>query len=213
MLLLAYIIDGQAVGVDLVSWDDDALNGNKPFIASNEVLSGYKDISSIENWDSFGSNCTDFNTVRDNIQALVIAIVTPNFSKWNDLTLLQKQISCKYITAPYQLRVPAIVTDQEDEENWRSLLIKTKSDRDNCVESMRLAVGEYIRTGALTTVQTQQFFKDVDDYIEWFTQANIPDFKNWIFGLPPYEGIFASKDYYSVGLQQKLEDIYNGVAP
>lgn len=180
-------------------------------LISQTVLSQYEDISTIENWYNYATDLCDFNYLRDNIQALVIAIVTPNFSNWNGLTLEQKQIACKYIVAPYQLRVPTIVTDAEDKENWRLLLMSTKRNRESCVEKMRLAVGEYIRTGTLTITQTQDFFRDVGNYIEFFVDANIPDFKNWIFGLAPFEGVFASKDYYSVGLQQKLIDIYNDI--
>lgn len=210
MLLLAYLINGEPVGTVVPSWSTDDLNGNKPFVESESVISGYGDISSIENWDRFGGNCTNYEMVRYYIQVLVITIAGGDFANWNNLTLAEKEVACKYVTAPYGLRVPAVVSDEQDKENWKHLLIATKNDRNNCGEQMRLAVGEYIRTGLLTLSQTQAFFKDVSEFLYWFTEANVPDFKNWIFGLSPYEGVFESKDYYSEELQQNLIDIYNG---
>ena len=55
--LLAYQISGQTVSVDVFSWSEIELEGNKPFLSIDDgesIPSGYTDISSIHNWSSFG---------------------------------------------------------------------------------------------------------------------------------------------------------------
>lgn len=180
------------------------------FILSENIPTNYEDASTLNYWDRFGFNFGDFNFVRDNINEIVLSIVGQNFQNWNNLSLNEKKIACKYVVAPYPLRVPDVVSEQEDKINWTYLLSETKRSRAECGEKMRVAVGDKIRNGQLSLQQTQDFFKDVSEYLYWFVEANVPDFKNWIFGLPPYENVFASKNYYSVQLQDELISIYNG---
>jgi hypothetical protein len=106
-----------------------------------------------------------------------------------------------------------IVTDAEDLTNWQNLLIETKLSREGCVEAMRRTTGQYIRTGLLTLVQTQGFFKDVSVFVDWFERANCPDLKLWITSEvgSAYENKgFASKSYYNESLKNELMNIYNG---
>jgi hypothetical protein len=105
------------------------------------------------------------------------------------------------------------VTDAEDKSNWLNILSKSKESRLVCIEAMRVHVGELIRTGGLTLVQTQQFFKDVRIMITNFEQANDPDFKLWLTNEvgSAYElDGFAQKTYYSTQLGADLLAIYNG---
>ncbi len=106
MKLLAYIINGDIVGVDLEKWDDDLLSGNKPFICSESVESGYVDISNIVNWSKFGINTgRDYKFVRNEIKILVIAIAGVDFTNWNNLTENEKIIASEYFCAPYSCRI------------------------------------------------------------------------------------------------------------
>lgn len=57
--LLAYQISGQTIGIDIETWNDVDLNGNKAFLAIDDgasIPTGYTDISSIINWGFFGSS-------------------------------------------------------------------------------------------------------------------------------------------------------------
>jgi len=61
MKLLAYTISGQTIGIDIGVWGDAMLSGNTAFLAiadTGSTPTDYVDISSIVNWDAFGSNTT-----------------------------------------------------------------------------------------------------------------------------------------------------------
>jgi len=92
--LLAYQISGQTVGVDISSWSDVDLNGNKAFkiIRSGDTTpSGYTDISTIELWDRFGEVCAnDYMCVRFEIRDMCRA------KSWTGLTDTEKDIAIKH---------------------------------------------------------------------------------------------------------------------
>lgn len=92
--IIAYQINGQTVGVDLLSWLNTDLKGNEPFrcIPKNEdIPSGYVDISSIENYDKFGLNVSsDHMSIKKGIVEIV------QEKKWSGLTNNEKDIVIKY---------------------------------------------------------------------------------------------------------------------
>jgi len=195
-------------------YSDSELNGNTPYVfadvSPDENI--YDDITTVENiWNS---NLLDWARRRDETVGPFYAIASANLSTYGNLNSEQKLIGAKYFLVPYSLRVSnGVVTEQEDKDNWLFLLQETKESRINCVESMRLYVGQYIRLGTLTLAQTQDFFKDVFELINWFEQANLPDFKQWLTNevASPYENSgFAQKAYYSNALRDELMEIYNG---
>lgn len=216
MRLTAYILSGQTLGTDLMGWNNDDLNGNAPFVilfnSGDTVYSGYTDISSVENWSAIP--VLDWSRRRDGISPLFYQIASANLSTYSALTSAQKIIGAKYFLVPYYYRVTTgIFTDEQDKENWSDLLSETKSSREACVESMRKSVGQYIRTGTLTLVQTQQFYKDTRVFIQMFNEANSPDLKQWLsneVGSPYENNGFAQQAYYSSNLKNELMDIYNG---
>ena len=58
--LFAYNISGQTVGTDLNIWYSEDLNGNEPFVlVSGSTLTGYDNITSINNMYNFGRNSVD----------------------------------------------------------------------------------------------------------------------------------------------------------
>jgi hypothetical protein len=58
--LFGYNISGQTVGVDLGQWYTKDLNGNEPFVlVSGNTLTGYDNITSIDNMYLFGRNVVD----------------------------------------------------------------------------------------------------------------------------------------------------------
>jgi len=92
--LLAYQISGQTVGIDITSWSDVDLNGNKPFkiiISGDTVPSGYTDISTIEYWDTFAGSCAnDYMCVRFEIRDMC------RVKSWSGLTDTEKDIAIKH---------------------------------------------------------------------------------------------------------------------
>jgi hypothetical protein len=207
MLLTAYLINGQTVGVDLPSWNDSDLNGNPPFKAEATVSAGYADISSMENWSK--NWVLDWSRCRDEFKPLFYAAAGQNLQNFANLPMDQKLLACTYFCIPYAMRLQ-LVSEAEDLASWNYLLEKTKESRTTCVEAMRKFTGSYIRTEALTLALTQQFFEDVATFVDWFNEANNPNLKQWINDEAPYVGVFAGKPYYSAGLQTGLMSVYNG---
>ena len=55
LYLHAYQVNGQTLGTELDTWSGDQLNNNSSFITSTySIVSGYSNITSIENWHRFG---------------------------------------------------------------------------------------------------------------------------------------------------------------
>jgi len=94
--LLAYQISGQTVGVDIGTWNQDDLNGNPPFkiiLSGDTVPSGYTEIDTIENWDSFALNiANDYSVVKFQIKEMCEII------GWTGLTNTEKDLAIKYFS-------------------------------------------------------------------------------------------------------------------
>ena len=210
MKLFAYIINGTPVN-ESNSYLIPELNGNDPYVSSTySSVDGYQDISSIENWDK--SKLMDWSRRRDEILPLFYAESGAQLQNFAGMSIEKKLIGCSYFLLPYSVR-SQIISDSQDAENWGNLLRHTKESRTSCVESMRIKTGQYMRTGLLTLDQTQSFYKDVFEYINWFEDANAPDFKQWLTNevTSPYENSgFAQASYYTLQLKTDLMDIYNG---
>jgi len=169
----------------------------------------YEDISSIENWDS--SELMDWSRRRDEISPLFYAITGANLSTYGNLTAEQKLIGAKYFLVPYSLRVTnGIVTEEQDKINGEFLATETRNSRIACAEAMRLFLYTHVRKELITLANTQLFYRDIKNDLECFIASNDPGFKQFIFGLSPYVGVFAGKVYWSQALQDALINIYNG---
>lgn len=192
------------IGIDLTSFTELV-----PFKAELTVSSGYEDISSIENWDESG--LLDWSRRRDEIKPLFYAIAGGNLSTYNNLTANQKLIGAKYFFVPYSLRVTnGIVTEEQDKINGEILATETRNSRITCGEEMRLFLYTYVRQELMTLANTQLFYRDIKNELECFIASNDPGFKQFIFGLEPYIGVFTNKVYWSQTLQNTLINIYNG---
>jgi len=207
--LHSYLLNGQKLGIDIQIWGD--IGGLQPIIMSTQsYLDGYENITSIENWDS--SNFMDWARRRDEILPLFYAESGSQLENFTNMSIEKKMIGCKYFLIPYNIRM-MLISDQQDMINWDFLLKQTKLSRESCVEAMRVKVGQYMRLGTLTLVQTQLFYKDVFEYINWFEDANAPDFKQWLtneVGSAYENNGFEQASYYSPQLKTDLMDIYNG---
>ena len=68
--LFGYDLNGQTVGVDISRFYLKDLDGNEPFVlASGQTLTGYTNITSIENMYNFGSNpCGTYQTWQKGVR-------------------------------------------------------------------------------------------------------------------------------------------------
>lgn len=91
MNLYAYILNGIPLN-EISHWTINQLGGNAPFIASPTLPSGdYVDVSSIENWKTFGRRTNkDYKFIRNEIKLLANSI------GWNNLTSSEKRICAKH---------------------------------------------------------------------------------------------------------------------
>jgi len=195
---------------DTDSMDDGSYIPSTPIMYGDTILNGYEDISSIINWDK--SNHMDWARRRDEILPLFYAEAGAQLQNFAGMSAEKKSIACRYFLIPYSVRIQ-LISDSEDASNWDYLLHQTKLSRQSCIEAMRIKTGQYMRLGLLTLAQTQSFYKDVFQYINWFNDANAPDFKQWLTNEvgSPYEiDGFAQKSYFSTNLQTDLLSIYNG---
>jgi len=59
--LLVYTIGGQKIGIDILTWNEAMLSGNTAFITiadTGSTPTNYVNISSVDNWDKFGSSAS-----------------------------------------------------------------------------------------------------------------------------------------------------------
>ena len=170
----------------------------------------YEDYSSIENWDA--SSFLDWARRRDEIVPLFYAEAGQSLENFAGMSIEKKLIACKYFLVPYAVRMQ-LITDDEDSENWDFLLHQTKLSREACVEAMRVKVGQYMRLGMISLIETQDFYTQVYQLIIWFNAANKPDFKQWLSNEvgSAYENAgFEQTLYYSEQMRDDLMEIYNG---
>lgn len=97
-ILLGYQISGQTVGIDINTWSDADLNGNKPFkfiYSGQTISSGYTDISSIINWNKYGCQVVnDYLVCKHEIKDLVVE------KGWSNLTNTEKDLAIIYYSYP-----------------------------------------------------------------------------------------------------------------
>jgi len=96
--ILAYQISGQTCGIDINTWYEKDLNGNEPFKIIKSVVpvsTGYVDISSIENWDKYGSGVANDYAVTK----FAIKTMADNIG-WTGLTNDEKDLAICYYSYP-----------------------------------------------------------------------------------------------------------------
>ncbi len=77
MLLTAFIINTQKVGTELIQWDGSDLGGNPAFKAEATVSTGYGDITSLANWNTWWKGTLlDYKELRNEL----IAVFLPNWA-------------------------------------------------------------------------------------------------------------------------------------
>lgn len=172
--------------------------------------------SSITGWDTYGSFIFDFSQVRNVLWDLVLAIVQPDYSHWNDLSDDEKKVACKYILAPYAIRI-TVVSDEQDKLNWYNTTELTQGDpidtlqgRKRVYQSMRLFVSNFIRTETVSLMDGQDFYETVYLFTQYFVNANSPRLKWWLNNQPPYQNNgFQQKSYFNQAMLDGLNTILN----
>ena len=204
MKLQAYILNGKVINVDVFNWTLNDLNGNKPWIISETLQSGYADITSIENWNAIGFDLKDYNYVRNEINLVL------NQIGFNNLTLNEKKIVSQYFLVGKSDR--DTVLPEEEQVNYWTILIENSQE---CRFSRWEAAKKYI-SYKLEPIDSSDLAKSTSELCNDYINYNIITLaKDGISGLFDYlkgEGGYAtngypSKSYWSQVNQDRMMDI------
>jgi hypothetical protein len=189
MKLQAYILNGKVINVDVFNWSLDQLNGNQPWIISENIQNGYSDITSITNWDSIGFDLKDYDYVRTRIKEIVTQI------GFNNLPLNEKIISAKYFLVDKTER-DSVLTEDEQIFYWDNLIVNSQDSRFKRWESAK----KYI-SYKLSPVNSSDLAISTSSLCTNFINYNIvTKTKDGVSGLFDYlkgEGDYISNGYPS----------------
>jgi len=146
-----------------------------------------------------------------------------NFDQLDSLSEEEKVIAVKY----WVMQIPTDrigdeswqVTNYEDSENIKNLLLLSKIGRSLIIEQIREKIGDHMRLGAITLEQTQRFFRIADNYVDGYINTSDPIFKAYMTSISvTVDGEisdFTNNGFIeeSFSTQQILDDcmsIYNG---
>jgi hypothetical protein len=202
MKLQAYILNGKPL-TEYYSWSSGDVNGIE-FIVDNITQTNYQDVSSITNWDNYGSRLEDFNFIRDRIKDLTDLI------GFNNLTLEEKIISAKYFVVGKVDR-DTVLTEEEQYNYWGVLVTESQQSRFNRWENAK----QYI-SYKLSPINSSDLAKSTselcNDYINYNIITKVKDGISGLFDYLRGEGDYInngypSKSYWSQQDQNKLMDI------
>lgn len=129
MILAAYILpqandtmnNKGGVITSLQSYYINDLGGNEPFVCGNTVPTGYQDVSSITNWDSYGMLAgQDFKSVKYQIQLICTA------TGYANLSVNERIIANKYFASGVEYNNSDVTAAQQD--IYFSTFFKPNSD-------------------------------------------------------------------------------------
>jgi hypothetical protein len=202
--ILAYQISGQTVGIDLNSWSDVDLNGNKPFkiIPSGTTIpNGYVDISSITNWDIFGELCAnDYMCVRFEIRDLC------RTKGWTGLTETEKYLAIKHYISdnPTNAVVFLMSKGYTQQQAQGYVLTAWHKYHAKLIEAsqQRLYYVKFIVPQYLSLADAEKLFDNARDVIYDFTQLGrfgiiIGDKKSGI-----YDYLMSTNDFVGKGMEE-----------
>lgn len=194
MLLLRQKIEG---------WENfinEQVSGVFPYMYSDSVLSGWEDITSIENNNLYGYHAADYKRATDEVNILFQAKEgSTQEEKWNNCTQTEKEAVAQRQLVESALRLQ-VYTQEQDQQNFIIFSDSSNSSRSDRVDYCKISMGYQ-----MAAEDGQDLFTSVSEKIPRYISTNDPDLNNWMLSLPPYSaGGFKAKPYYT----QQLEGIY-----
>lgn len=112
MKLIAFEINGDALGVDIPTWLPSALEGSKPFKFSDTVEAGYRDITSVTNIHSFWTYTgRDYKYAKDVMKEHVISLATDEETGFNALAPQEMGIAAQWSVGAHAQHVSVLGLD------------------------------------------------------------------------------------------------------
>jgi hypothetical protein len=202
MKLQSYLLNGIPLS-NYGSWPSSEVNG-EPFLVSNNILSGYQDVSSILNWDKYGTRIKDYNYIRESIKNISASI------GFNNLTQEEKIISARYFVVSKADR--DTVLSEEDQKSYWELLVKfSQESRFNRWEHAKSYISYKLDPSSSSDLARSTSVL-CNDYIQYNIITKQKDGISGLFdylkGEGDYQGSgYPSKSYWTQDDENYLMDI------
>jgi len=175
--LLAYKIDGKIINVDVFNWKKSDLNGNAPWIYSNNELDGYEDIISISNlndlWTFSGMDYINF------LDELEIAYSDKKYKDklGNDavdidsFTQDELLILCKHFIPSTEI-IKNLLSEDDILDNWEEFNDNLKK----CRDARQEASFKYLRRN-IDDIQFKDFVLSTQSLFDFYKNHGIQSYK------------------------------------
>ena len=188
-MLLAYKINNIPL-TQINNWSISQLDGNLPFIVNDVLMEDYEDISSIKNWDLYGTKIKDFIYNRDRIKELT------NTIGFNNLSLDEKIISAKYFLVDKPDR-DSVLSEDDQKKYWQNLVVFSQNSR-----QIRWEIAKSYISYELTPQNSSDLAKSTSELCNDYINYNIiTKTKDGISGLFDY--LKGNGDYITNGYPSK----------
>jgi hypothetical protein len=202
MKLQAYILNGKPL-TEYPSWSSGDVNGIE-FIVNNITQTNYQDVSSITNWDNYGSRLKDYNYIREQIKEIT------NLIGFNNLSFEEKVISSKYFVVGKSER-DSVMSENEQYEFWDTLVTNSQHSRFIRWEHAKKYIS-YVLSPINSSDLAKSTSELCNDYINYNIITKVKDGISGLFDYLKGEGDYTtngypSKPYWTQQDQDKLMDI------
>ena len=196
--IFAYEISGKAIGTEKLMWNQSDLLGNAAFTASTATtISGYSDITSIENFNELGTNM--LNGQHEVHNAIWLELLKVD---WSGLTTSEKSI----VIERYSFHDSGTGTTNYD--TMKSFLVSQSGMTSSAAtEYLGTKQYQYFRT-TLTGVQ-ERFNNSVEILHEYLSSTDVEDFLTSVNSLAMnfLNYAFLGQDY--LGASDGIMDFIN----
>jgi hypothetical protein len=166
----------------------------------------------------------EYNQRRTWVNVLFLAKGVDVAAAFTACTTDEKLQVCKFILIDYTTRL-LFYTDEDDKVHWDELVHRSEGEpwatyegRKRVYEDLRVCVADYVRREVwvpgdyqANLSKSQELFRDVSTYKDWYVGANDPTFKEFLSSTGQFDANtgMKSKDYWLQDLEDDLLEIYN----
>ena len=185
------------------------------YLGTSSVPANYVDHSSIEEWDELALHTgRDYKFIRNEIKWIMLGIVGPTFSGWDNLTDNEKKVVAKYVCCPIEKVIEQygadtqLILDDYDLNSMKSREKRYQSARMYIFENMELNDAKQILVEATPLVTLYI------GGIEGTAEDNVDGIFDWVLSRTQssyYNNGLSTSSYSPKNPANTMEDIANGV--
>lgn len=213
--LLAYKIDGKVINKEIFNWSSSDLNGNQPWLVSDDIRNDYYNISSIENWDVYSSYIEkDYLFIRNQIKLIYDESYLDkegNTIRFSDYVGEEdEKILSKYFLVDKTTR-DKYYSDTEQEYFWTVLVNKSQECRKIRWEKAKTYISFNLsaQNSSDLAISTSELCNNYINYnIISKSKDGVSGLFDYLRGIEDYyTNGYPSKSYWSQQDQDRLLDI------